>query len=224
MSIRRNQGGEINVLLVPLILVTLLLFGAAGFGYWAYGGYQDYKNNSDQKAAAAAQKAKVDEGIAKDKAFVEAEKNPLTSYDGPESYGSIHVEYPKTWSVYVNSQTTSDQPLDAYFNPRFVPSIDDPNSVFSARIQVVQTTYTGVLSIYTSSVKLGTVTITPYSLPKVAGVVGARIDGLIRPGKKNTGSMIVLPLRDKTLEIWTENAQAMGDFNNIILPNMSFSP
>lgn len=218
------MAGEINVLLVPLILVTLLLFAAGGFGYWAYSGYMDYKNNSDQKAAAAADKARQNEDIIKDKAFIEAEKKPLTSYDGPQSYGSVHVEYPKTWSVYINSQTTSDQPLDAFFNPRFVPSTNDPNSVFAVRIQVVQETYDQLLAEYNSRVKAGQVTVTPYSLPKVATVVGVRVDGQIRPEKKNTGSMIVLPLRDKSIEIWTENAQEMGDFNNIILPNLTFSP
>jgi len=210
--------------LFPLIFVLLFLLGALAFGYWAYGERQDYKNNSDKKAAAAAAQARKDEDIIKDKAFIEAEKQPLTSYDGPEEYGSVHVEYPKTWSVYINSLSNDVQPLDAFFNPRNVPSVQDPNSVFALRVQVVNTSYAKVVATFANGVKQKQVTITPYSLPKVPNVVGVRVDGLIHPGKKNTGSMVVMPLREKAIEIWTENAQAMGDYNNIILPNLTFAP
>jgi hypothetical protein len=36
--------------------------------------------------------------------------------------------------------------------------------------------------------------------------------------------MVVLPLRSQTLQIETAGSQFLGDFNNNILPNFSFSP
>ncbi len=224
MNIRATQTGEINVLLIPLILMVVFFVAAASFGGWAYMERQDYKNNSDQKAAVAAESARKAEGIAKDKAFVEAEKLPLTAYDGPSAYGSIHLEYPKTWSVYVGSNASGTQPFSAYLNPKYVPSTSDQTSVFALRAQVVEKTYASIVNSYAAAVKKGDVTVTPYSLPKVQTVVGVRVDGLIVPGKKNTGSMIIQPLRDKTIQIWTENAQSVGDFNTIILPNVTFAP
>lgn len=220
----KNQTGEIDVLLIPVIFLTIFLLAAVGFGYWAFTERQDYKNHSDQKAAVAVDKAVKEEGIRKDKIFIEAEKNPFTSYDGPEAYGSVHVDYPKTWSMYIHSLANDTQPLDAYFSPRVVPSVQDHNSVYSLRVQVVPTSYTQVVTSFTGAIKQGQVTITPYSLPKVPEVTGVRADGQIHADKKNTGSMVVLPLRDKTIEIWTENAQAMNDFNNTILKNFNFSP
>lgn len=213
-----------NVLLIPLILVTLLLLGAAAFGYWAYAERADYKNNSDKKSALAAAVARREEGIAKDKAYVEAEKQPLVAFDGPSAFGSIHVEYPKTWSVYVNSSVSSNQPIDVFFNPRFVPSVNDQASVFAFRVQVVQQSYSKLVASFDAAIKKGTVTVTPYTFPKVPEVVGVRADGLIRAGKKTTGSMIIMPLRDKSIQVWTENSQTMNDFNTIILPNLTFSP
>jgi hypothetical protein len=224
MMQNKSQRGEINVLLIPVILLALFLTGAIAFGYWAFSERQDYKFNSDKKSAAAANAARKDEDIIKDKAFVEAEKQPLTGYDGPEAYGSVHVDYPKTWSVYINSLANDTQPLDSYFNPRIVPSVQDQSSVYALRVQIVTTAYSKVVAGYASAVKQGQVTVNPYALPKVPGVTGVRIDGLIHAGKKNTGSMVVLPLRDKSIEIWTENAQAIGDYNNIILPNITFQP
>lgn len=219
-----NQRGEINTLLIPLILLLLLFAGAAGFGYWAYSERQDYKLNSDQKVAAAVEIAKKEEGIKKDLAFAEAEKKPLTNYVGPDAYGTIDIEYPKTWSVYVNSAASKQQPLDAYFNPKVVPSVDDPASVYGLRVKVVQQQYAQVIKQYDGYVKNKQVTVTPYSLPQVPGVVGVRLDGLIIPAKKNSGAMIVMPLRDKTIQIWTDNAQMLGDFNNIVLPGLTFVP
>jgi hypothetical protein len=220
----RSQAGEINVLLIPLVLITLFFVGATSFAYWAYSERLDYKNNSDKKVAVAVAQARKDEDIIKDKAFVEAEKQPLTGYDGPEAYGSVHVDYPKTWSVYIHSAANGTQPLDSFFNPRFVPSVQDQNSVFALRVQVLQQQYTQVVNSFSNGVKQGTLTVTPYSLPKVPQATGVRADGILHPGKKNTGSMVVMPLRDKTIEIWTENAQSINDFNTIILPNLTFQP
>lgn len=219
-----DQRGEINVLLIPLILLIVLFLGATGFGYWAFTERNDYKHNSDKKVAAAVAVAQKEEGIKKDKAFAEAEKQPLEPYNGPSAYGSIRVDYPKTWSVYVNSATSKPQPLDTYFNPREVPSVTDQTSVYGLRVKVVQQQYAQVIKGYESYVKTKQVTVTPYSLPKVPDVVGVRLDGLIIPAKKNTGAMIIMPLRDKTIQIWTDNAQLVGDFNNIILPNLTFVP
>lgn len=221
---RFNQRGEIDVLLIPLILLIVLFLSAAGFGYWAFSQRQDYKFNSDQKVAAAVEIAKKEEGIKKDLAFAEAEKQPLTNFVGPDAYGTVRVDYPKTWSVYVNSAASRQQPLDAYFNPKVVPSVADPASVYGLRVKVVQQQYAQVIKQYDSYVKNKQVTVTPYTLPQVPGVVGVRIDGQILPSKKVSGAMVIMPLRDKTIQVWTDNAQMLGDFNNIVLPGLKFVP
>jgi hypothetical protein len=48
-----------------------------------------------------------------------------------------------------------------------------------------------------------------------------RVKGEVR---NETVDMVVLPLRDKTLQLWTEGTQFENDFNNNILANFSFSP
>jgi len=95
-------------------------------------------------------------------------------------------------------------------------------SVFSLRVQVVNQSYSSVLNQYSSQVTSKKVTVTPYSLKLVPSIIGSRVVGEITTNKQ--GVMIVLPLRDKTLKIWTESTQYEGDLDNIILPNFSFSP
>jgi len=47
------------------------------------------------------------------------------------------------------------------------------------------------------------------------------VNGQIEPNK--TVSMVILPLRDKTIEISTQGDQFRSDFTNNILPNLTFS-
>lgn len=218
-----SQGGEINVLLIPLILVVLLLFGAVGFGYWAYSGQQDYKNNTDQKITAAVAVANQQLTAKLQQQFNQAAKNPLKTYNGPESFGTIRLQYPKTWSAYVAEDDSSDTPVDGYFYPGVVPDTSGDNPVpFALRVQVVQQTYGTTLQDYQSQAQGGQVTVHPYKFPKVPNVVGSRVTGQIEP--QTQGDMVILPLRNETLQVWTEASGFESDFKNIILPNFTFSP
>lgn len=218
-----NQKGSSTVLIISLVFVTLLLFGAAGAAVWAYGGKQDYKNNVDQKIQVAVSKALTVEDTKKDAQFAEDSKKPLKIYAGPEAFGSIRLSYPKTWSAYVVENTNNGATnLDGYFYPDFVPSINDITKSFALRMQVVSDSYNSVLRQYDPLVKSKKLTASPYSLPHVKNVLAERLDGAISPTKN--GSMVILQLRDKTLKIWTEGNLFTDDFNNNILPNLSFSP
>lgn len=215
-----NESGSVATL-VTMVLLGVFLVAALGFGGWAFMGRQDYKNNVDAKIKAAVQ-VNTKEVQAQDaKDYAEAVKQPLKTYVGPEAYGSVHISYPKTWSAYIVS-SKGGQPLDAYFNPDMVPSVQDISSVFALRAQVVATSYSQTLTQFQGLQKQGKVAVAPFVLPKTPSVVGVRIDGQLTQTKQ--GSMIVLPVRDKTLKIWIESNQFAPDFNSIILPNVSFSP
>lgn len=214
-----NSWGRIDPLIIPLILVSLLLVAAGGFGIWAYMSRQDYKDNSDQKAAAAVEVAEQKTSTAKDNEFAEKEKLPLKDYAGPAAYGSVVVKYPKTWSAYVSEKSSGNAPIDGYFHPGFVPAVDGKIS-YALRMQVVNTNYVQALKQYDSRVKNGSLKAAAYVPAKQQTVTGTRFDGQVETDK--TGVLIVLPLRDKTLKIWTESTDFINDFNNNILPNFTF--
>ena len=230
--LKRNQTGAANGLAVSLVLCVLLLIAVIVFAAWSYSSRQDYKNNVDTKIAAAVTVAKQQESTAKDKAFAEEEKNPLKTYNGPEAAGSIALMYPKTWSAYVADSTTNTNGngstlLDGYFYPGVVPDISNQASTFALRLQVVNQSYSDIVKNLGNTNADTPPTISPYALPKVPKVVGVRVDGALPVSNGNdtvTGSMVILPLRSQTIEIWTEGNQFTSDFNNIILPNFSFSP
>lgn len=219
---KHNQYGYINSLLVPLILTVILLIGSIGFGIWAFNSRQAYKYNTDQKINAAVTTAVAAESAKKDAVFAQAEKYPLATYNGPEAYGSIILKYPKTWSGYVNATGNGNGLVDGYFNPGVVPAIGGQSTTFALRLQVAQEPYNQLVQQYDGLQQNGTTTVVPYRLPKVPSVVGIEATGQLLDGK--TGTSIILPLRTNSLVVWTEGTQYINDFNNNILPNLTFSP
>ncbi len=217
--IKHNQDGAVNALLLPLILATVFLLGALAFGVWAYGERQNYKNNTDAIVAQAVVVGKKAEAVSKDKQYAELAKSPLKTYNGPEQYGSVVVMYPKTWSGYIDGSDQSDAGLNAYFHPDVVPAVGDENNAFALRVQVLNQAYSETLSSFDQQEGLAA---TPYALPKVPKTVGVKLTGQISDQKQ--GTVVLLPLRDKTLQISTESKNYQPDFETYILPNFSFSP
>lgn len=215
-----TQRGSALVIL-SFSLTVVLLIVSVGFGIWAYSRAQDYKNNVDMKISVAVEAAKQQESSVKDAQFAQDEKLPYRTYTGPTAYGSITIKYPKTWSAYVSDDANSSPFINGYFYPNVVPDTQSQNSVFALRVQVIQDSYVTVLGTVSTYVQQGETKVAAYAAPNVPSVVGSRIDGKLTDQRK--GSMIVLPLRNMTLKLWTEGPSFGGDFNTI-LQNFSFSP
>ena len=132
--------------------------------------------------------------------------------------------YPKTWSAFIteaNNTTGTTTPIDGYMHPSFVPGLQSGTN-YALRIRIVAKAYADDLKQFDSLVKKGTVKVSAYQLPKVPSVTGSRVDGEIVKGQK--ASMVLLPLRDKTIEISTQTSEFLNDFDTIILPNFTFAP
>lgn len=181
----------------------------------------DYKDNVDQKISLAVEEAVEVSKAEQEKEFAEREKEPLKTYNGPSQYGSLTIAYPKTWSVYVNESGKGNTPLEGYMHPGVVPGVDSGIS-FALTFQVIESPYDQELDSYSSAVKRGTVRVSPVKLDKVPSVAGSRIDGEVERDKQ--GSVVLLPVRDKTLKVSVLSDQFISDFENIILKNLVFTP
>lgn len=216
MKVRNDENGALNMVTFGLIFGTLLFVISVGFGLWAFVSRQDYKNNSDQKVAAAVEVAKKEEAAKKDNEYLEKEKYPLKTYRAPDALGGITMSYPKTWSAYISSDNNNF----FIFNPDIVTARNNP--LYALRITVESQPYAQIVEQYNSRISQGKLSAKAYSLPKVPSVVGARFDGEIEIGKP--GAVVILPLRDKTIKIACEIPDRLADFDRIILPNLTFNP
>lgn len=216
------QTNERGSLVAPLIIVIVLLVGSLGFGIWAFTQMQHYKTDTNQivdsAVSVAVEKAKTD----KDNEFAEKEKQPYRTYSGPSDFGSVSFNYPKTWSGYVPEKTqTSSEAVDGYFFPGVVPDVVG-SANFALRLKITNRPYTDTLVTFTELQKSGAVKVSPFRLAKVPSVLGVKITGKIIGEKQ--GALVILPNRDKTLQVWTEGQQFQKDFTNSILPSLSFTP
>lgn len=209
-----------NKLLIPFILVVILLVGSAGFGYWAYSERQDYKNNVDEKIEQAVAVAVERAETAKDNEFIKREKNPLMTYKAPQAYGSFTLKYPKTWSNYVED---SGKDITLNLHPKFVPSDSSGTFAYALRVQVLDLPYDEVVRDHESEISTGEAKARPFKLAKRPGNIGLRLDGRIDREEHN-GSLVILPLRDKTITVATLSDSFKGDFDNIILKHFNFIP
>jgi len=213
-----NQDGS---LVAPLAITVVLLLGTIAFGAWAFMGRQDYKDNVEQKIAAAVEVAKVEEGKKKDVEFAEASKSPYRTFaTGSSTSGNLTFQYPKTWSAYASSNDSKTDILNAYFYPEVIPSLDKTS--FPLRVEVTSQNYSDALKGFSTAINNGTITATAFRAEKVQDVLGTKLSGQLE--KEKTGTLVILPLRDKTIKIWTENSAYAEDFNKVVLPSVTFAP
>ena len=213
-----NQRGGISVILAGVfgLLSVLLLV----FGVWAFSERSTYKNDVDKIVADEVAIAKQAAETAKDAEFVELEKAPNRTYTGSETYGSFQFSYPKTWSLY-EEEGRSGSVLSVYGFPGIVPGTSSDRQ-YAIRLEITSKTYDSELSAIQRDIESGKVTADAYRPDRLPDVLGTRVSGEIQTGIN--GSMVLLPLRDKTIKIYTESSEFLGDFTNIVLPSINYIP
>lgn len=223
---KRDQSGATSA--VVSILLGVLLIAVSAFAVWAFRSRQDYKDNTDQKINAAVSAAKETQAAQLKKEFAEQSKSPNKTYQGPSAYGSVTFKYPKTWSAYVD-ETNSSEPINGYFYPDKVPGTQSPTA-FALRIELISSPYAQVMQQFDAQIKQGTVKAAAYVPPKIKHTPniqpGTKLNGVINRNQAGDqqGSMVVIQVRDKTLEISTQSPNFLADFNNTILATLSFIP
>ncbi len=221
----RTQGGSIASVAV-IGLLGLALFGALGFGFWANQGKADYQNNFDTKVASSVSEALAKQEEELGQKYNDEAKKPNKTFKGPVTYGSIVFEYPKTWSAYVDLSSSS-QPINAYFHPNEVPGVSGQSDInYALRVELVDNVYSQVIQELSTGLKEGSVTanaFVPEKLKSIPNVQpGTRFDGAIED--KVDGAMVAIQTRDKTLKIYTQSKDYLNDFNNVVLPSLTFAP
>jgi hypothetical protein len=220
MSLKSNQAGNINRLVIPLVMSGVLFLTSTGFFIWAFLGRQDYKNNSDTKSAQAVAVAEKNLTFKKELEFNEREKKPTRDYRAPDAYGGVFFNYPKTWSVYADERGAS-VPVDTFMYPLKVP-VTGGETAYALRVRVVNASYDNEVKSYESLVKTGAVKSSAFRPKLLPDQLGVRLEGEYIQKKK--GVLILLPLRDKTLEISTEAPDFIADLDGIILNSLKYQP
>ncbi len=217
MNVRHSERGAMDVLIVPIVILSLLFVGVSGFAVWAYLGYTDNRDNVAQKVQDAVSKAQAEQKKTLEAQFTEREKSPYRTYQGPASLGSVQFNYPKTWSGYVD-YINGSKPIVLYVHPNLVANPNTKDVKFAVRLELINQPFDQAQQAIKAKVTQGKTKAVPY---ENSGEKGLRYDGELEE-QNIVGSMVMVPLRDKTLKVWTESQEYKGDFDTIILKSLSF--
>ncbi len=206
-----KQKRRVSVIWLVLAIVFILTtIAAVSGGAWAFTNYTDQKENTDSKITAAVATAVKLQQDADAASYLQKEKQPNRQFAGPEDYGRVAFDYPKTWSVYVASDAANGGTYQAYFNPVSVPFATGTER-FALRVSIQELDYDLVLNNYQGLIKQGKLTSSSF---KVDDQTGTRIDGSFTPDIK--GSAVVFKIRDKTVTIQTDAETFKPDFDALI--------
>jgi hypothetical protein len=224
MSEELPRAGH-SALIMAVLIVALI--SAIVFGAWAFSKMRDFRDNVDKKSAQAVAKAEAAQRLQLQAKFDEDSKSPNKIFQGSSTYGSISFNYPKTWSGYVDT-ISSNEPINGYFYPDVVPGVQS-KTPYALRVELVDQDYAQVLQQFNSLIAQGKITARAYVPPKLQGVAnvtaGTYMTGQIdTQDQTQTGNMVVIKVRDKTLEISSQSLKFANDFNNIILGSLTFVP
>lgn len=210
-----HEAGQVNPLLISNILTGLVVVALTGGCIWLFMGYNHYKSDADTMVATAITKAKSEQQKTDEAQFLEREKVPTRTFQGPADLGSVSFQYPKTWSVYTAKTSAS---LEAYLHPNVVPPVA-LTQAFAVRVLVEDKSYDSVIKSYDAQVKKTDLRSNPVT---VQGFTGIRLDGKFSPSRD--GSAVIFKVRDKTLTLATDASAYKNDFDQTILASLKFIP
>ena len=204
-----ERGSAKTWLIVSIVTITTTLI-LAGVAVWALINYFDQKDNVDTKVSAAVAEARKEQADADEAKFLEREKDPNRQFVGPEDYGRVSFDYPKTWSVYVAEDASAGGSFEAYLNPVAVPPIANDTQL-ALRVTIETGDYDREISSYSRAVNSGDLTSSSITLD---GVTGTRLDGNFSDDIR--GSAVIFRIRDKVVTLRTDAQTFRADFDKLI--------
>ena len=202
---------------VGLIVVSLLAVLFIGLFIWMWVKWNDASTNVKGKVDVAVAEAKNELQAKLESEFDEKEKYPYKVFTGPTDLGELSFEYPKTWSLYVQSSANRGGDYAAYLNPGQVNVVQD-DTVMALRVSIKGTLFDQAISDFAEKVRSGDMTLS------TTVVNGNNVN--VYTGKLDNeyqGIICVFKLRDKTVMLQTDSTSVFSDDFYRILKTVKFN-
>jgi len=213
MTLHQKEHGAIDRSLIAIISLIILTVATGSLAAWAYAGFVEQKTNVDGKINLAVATAKKEQADADEAKFAEREKEPNRQFAGPDDYGRLTFNYPKTWSVYEATDVSagSGSSYEAYLNPISVPPVGSSTQQYALRVTIEQTAYDQIIQTYQPLVQKGDL---KTSSASSNGHSGTRLDGIFDDGIR--GAAVLYKIRDKTVTLRTDADTFKPDFDALV--------
>lgn len=198
---------------IAIILLSLSTATFIGLFIWRTITYNEVKTDVDLQIETAVAEAKDLQAEQLEAEFAEREKYPYTPFSGPVDYGELSFEYPKTWSVYIESDASKGGDFKAYLNPGGV-NVASEKTLNALRVSILDQSYETVVATYDSKLKGKNPTLTVETVV-FNNITANRYTGTI-PGTNFNGVIVVFKVRDKAVVLRTDSMNFVNDFDNVL--------
>ena len=206
----KNERGGVSGSLIAIIALVIMVLAAGSMAIWAYMNYVEQKSNVDDKISIAVNVGKKEQADLDEEKFAQREKEPKRQFVGPDDYGRLTFDYPKTWSVFEAKDVSRGGAYQAFLNPITVPPISAVQQ-YALRVSIEERDYDQVVKSYEALVKKGDLR---SSATTANGNNGTRFDGNFT--KNIRGSAVIYKIRDKTMTLRTDANTFKPDFEDLI--------
>lgn len=207
-----NKKGSIAETII-LVVVCLIAAAAIVAAVIFFMKWDELNTDYEMKVSEEVATAQKEQKDADEKNFTEREKEPNTQFTGPSDYGSISFYYPKTWSVYIESDGSNNSDFEAYFAPGQVNSVKDDTARYALRFSILDKQADDVLKTYQKKVQKGEMTSKTYQSDNQK-ISGTLFEGAI--DKTMQGIVLVVKVNDKTAVLQTDAETYRADFEKLI--------
>lgn len=207
-NINKESGNTMLIVVIVVLAIMTIVFG--GLAIWSYVNYQNAYNDVEGQKEVAAAQARQEQAEKSLQEFTERDKEPNARFVGPDDYGRLEFNYPKTWSVHEATDISRGGTYEAYLNPGVVPPIGRDQQ-FALRVTIESKDYDAVVAGYANLVRKGDLR---SGVTTASGNQGTRFDGNFSNNIR--GSAVVYKIRDKTVTLRTDAETFMTDFDRII--------
>lgn len=204
-----------STLIETIILVVVCIIAAVAivFAVINFMQYNELKNNADSEKEIAVAEAKKDQQEIDNLKFEDQLKLPNNPFTGPSDYGSLSFEYPKTWSVYVESDGLNNSDFVSYFAPSQINPVGSEDSRYALRFYILNRQFNDVVKDYERLASDNGLSQSTFNGDNNR-ISGIRYEGSI--SDEIDGVVIVTKVNDKTAIFQTDAKVYMDDFNKLI--------
>ncbi|MBQ1373296.1 hypothetical protein IIY66_00625 [Candidatus Saccharibacteria bacterium] len=214
---QKSASGLIKTIVIVILALVSVTF--IGLFIWMFLQYNEVQEDVDYKISLAVAEAKDEQGEQDRIRYENDIKYPLRTFSGPADYGQLTFEYPKTWSVYVESDAANGGDFLAYFNPGQVNTVSK-DTINALRVSILDDSYEDVVSKYQRAVdakdsNLAVQAVTIGNEEKGIQVTANRYTGTI-PNTDLSGYIVIFKIRDKTVIMQTDSVLFEADFDALL--------
>ncbi len=204
---KKSHATLIMGIVIGFLVVIMGVF--MGLFIWKNGEFSELEADFDLKIDKAVSDAKTEQALED----AEEAKKDTRQFTGPTDYGQLSFDYPKSWSVYIESDASKGGDFVAYLNPIEIEPVSN-TTVYALRVTIRDKDFESVVNEYQKHLEKGDLKMETITIGDT-GATANRYTGVI-PGTELNGIIVIFKIRDKTAVLRTDSVTLENDFQTLL--------